>query len=73
MSHELFELFGMLGAGVGLTALVHRGCSPLRSVWRRAQPIRCRLDGPGRQPDSGFPSTTPSPRSAGPRPLEPTI
>ncbi len=30
MSHELFELFGMLGAGMGLTALFQRALQPLR-------------------------------------------
>lgn len=29
MSHELFELFGMLGFGVALTAFFHRTLQPL--------------------------------------------
>jgi hypothetical protein len=64
VSHELFELFGMLGAGVSLTALLHRALHPirLRFATSPADPIppsarEC-------QPDAGIDSNGASPRGA---------
>jgi hypothetical protein len=69
MSHEIFELFGMLGAGAGLTALIHRAVQPvlLRLAASAADPMPAsRLE---RQPGAGFASAAEPLGSASPRRL----
>ena len=72
MSHELFELFGMLGAGVGLTALVHSAVKPvlLRLAASAADPKQAsRLE---RQPRAGSPRPPRRCARASPRRLDST-
>jgi len=63
MSHELFELFGMLGVGVGLTAHFQRAVQPalLRLAANAAAPMRS--SAVRRQPSSELVSNAVSRRS----------
>jgi len=73
MSHELFELFGMLGAGVGLSALFHRAVQPmlLRLATGAAAPLRASAR--RRQARAGSGASPAEPRDASPRRLDSAI
>jgi hypothetical protein len=72
MSHELFELLGMLGAGAGLMALFQRAMQPVRLRFAASAADRVRSPAPRRELNAGLASNAPASRSADPRRLDST-